>query len=336
MTHGEMNGEMTPDGRLAEYVLGTLEPLETAEVEELLAESAEARAELRSLSASLVRLTEGLAPVEPPAHVWEGLQARLEAAPDTLPETERPPPLRPRRNVYLGWALAACLALVAVGELVWVQVVQTAQRQTEREAALVADFLSAPETQKISLYGRQREALGSVLTRPDGDALFVLGERPPAGQSYQAWGHTNDDWEPGSSDRLTSLKVSNGSVFEVETQNFAALYLSLEPPGGSPQPTYPISRVSLGEPVATSPLRITSPADGAVLEQPSVIVTGVVAPDITELSYSFNSEQRQTTTAAGSRFSFTLSLEPGVNTLSIRAAGPQGATTETLTLTRTR
>ncbi len=330
-----MSFEPNPDTRLADYVLGTLEPTETAEVEELLARSEEARAELRSLSASFVRLTEGLPPVQPPAHVWEGLQARLEASSETVPETVIPLPPHSRRSTYLGWALAACLAFVAVGELVWVQVVQTASRQVEREAALVADFLSAPETQRISLYGRQREALGSVLARPDGNALFVLGQRPPAGQSYQAWGHTNDDWEPGSSAQLTSLTVSDTSVFEIETQNFAALYLSLEPPGGSPQPTYPISRVSLSEPVATSPLRITSPTDGAELARESVIVTGVVAPDTTELSYSLNGRERQTT-IAGSRFSFTVSLESGVNTLMVRATGPAGATTQTLTLTRTR
>ena len=337
MTPGEMKGEMTPDARLADYALGMLEPTETAAVEALLTRSEEARTELRSLRASLVRLTEALPPAEPPAHVWEGLEARLEASPD-LSETlldEGLPPLRPRRSTYLGWALAACLALVAVGELVWVQVVQTASRQVEREAALVANFLSTPETQKISLYGRQREALGSVLARPNGDALFVLGQKPPAGQSYQAWGHSSDDWEPGSSAQLTSLTVSDVSVFEVETQNFAALYLSLEPLGGSPQPTYPISRVSLAEPAATSPLRITSPADGAVLGQESVIVTGVVAPDITELRYSLDGKEQQTTTA-GNRFSFTVSLTPGVNMLVVRATGPQGATTETLTLTRTR
>ncbi len=335
MIRSEINGE-APDVRLTDYALGMLGSAETAEVEALLAESEGARAELRSLRTSLVRLTEALPPVEPPAHVWKGLQGRLEASPD-LSETETPPVFQPlHRRAYLGWALAACLAFVAVGELVWVQTVQTASRQTEREAALVANFLSAPETQKISLYGRQREALGSVLTRPDGDALFVLGQKAPAGQTYQAWGHTNDDWEPGSSDQLTSLTVSDQSVFEIETQNFAALYLSLEPPGGSPQPTYPISRVSFTEPVATSPLRITSPADGAELGRASVIITGVVAPDVAELSYSLNSEPSQTTTAAGSRFSFTLSLEPGVNTLSVQAVGPQGATTETLTLTRTR
>ena len=339
-------GELTD--RLSDYALGLLEPTEAAEIETLLRRSEAARADLRSLNASLVTLTEALPPLEPPVRAWDALQARLESLPTVIsaatpavtptatsaaPPTLQRPPSRP----YLAWAVAACLALVAAGELVWVQrlqqQLQTASQQQARETTLVADFLGAPQIKKISLYGRQREGLGSVLARPGGDALFVLGKAPPPGQSYQAWGHSSNDWEPGSGEQLTSLEVSNSPVFAVVTQKFTALYLSLEPLGGSPQPTYPLSRVSLRDPAATTPLQVTSPADGAVVDRASVIVTGVVAADITDLSYTLNGEKKQTTTA-GSRFSFTVSLKPGANTLSVQAAGPQGVTTKTLTLTR--
>ena len=341
--------DVTPDGwtpgqltdeRLTDYALGLLGPDEVAELEALLKRSEAARADLKSLNASLVTLTEALPPLEPPVRAWDALQARLESSPAATPAvTSTAPPVRqrPPSRPYLGWALAACLALVAAGELVWVQRLQQqlnlASQQQVRETTLVADFLSAPQVKKISLYGRQREGLGSVLARPSGGALFVLGKAPPPGQSYQAWGHVGNDWEPGSDEQLTSLEVSNSPVFEVATQKFTALYLSLEPVGGSPQPTYPISRVSLSGPAATTPLQITSPTDGAVLDRASVIVTGAVAADITDLSYTLNGAEKQTTTA-GNRFSFTASLEPGTNTLVVRAAGPQGVTTETLTLTR--
>ncbi len=161
----------------------------------------------------------------------------------------------------------------------------------------------------------------------------MLGKSPPDGQSYQAWGHTSDDWEPGSRERLTSLGVSGDPVFEVAARPYAALYLSLEPAGGSPQPTYPISRVSLLEPVATSPLSVTSPADGAVIDQANVIVTGVVDASVTNLSYVLNGETRRTTTV-GTRFAFTAALRRGENTLVVRAESPEGVAATTLTLTR--
>ena len=327
-------GELTD--RLSDYALGLMEPAEAAEVETLLARSEAARADLQSLNASLVTLTEALPPLEPPARVWDALQVRLGFLPATTPAAT-PTLQRPPDRVYLAWAVAACLALVAAGELVWVQrlqqQLQTASQQQARETTLVADFLGAPQVKKISLYGRRREGLGSVLARPGGDALFVLAKAPPPGQSYQAWGHSSNDWEPGSGEQLTSLEVSNSPVFEVSTQKFTALYLSLEPLGGSFQPTYPLSRVSLSDPAATTPLQITSPADDAVVDRASVIVTGVVAANITDLSYTLNGEKKQTTTA-GSRFSFTVSLKPGTNTLMVRAAGPAGVTTATLKLTR--
>lgn len=326
---------MNPHDMLAEYVLGTLEPAEAAKVEVLLARSEAARAELRTLRDSFVTLTETLPPVQPSAGVWDKLQIRLEP-PLTVTPTQPPFIHMPKRlpnSGYFAWGLAACLALVAVGELLWVNASQRAYQQVQREAVLVTDFLSAPETQRISLRGRERQGIGSVLTHPDGAALFVLSESPPEGRSYQAWGHTSDDWEPSSRERLTSLSISDDQVFEVDAENYVALYLSLEPTGGSPQPTYPVSRVSLREPVATSQLSITAPADGSVVEGENVIVTGVVDTNVTNLSYVLNGTTRQTTTV-GTRFTFTATLRRGENTLVVRAEGPAGTVTEALTLTR--
>lgn len=318
---------------LPEYALGALEPAEAAEVEALLEESEDARAELSRFRETLVALTEGLPPVQPPADVWHRIQAELESITGTTIPVVLPAPRGIPQGAWLSWALAACLAVVAVGELAWVTTSRAAYREARREAVLVADFLSSPEVQRIALRGRQRQGIGSVLTRPDGEALFVLGEPPPEGRSYQAWGHSSDDWQPGSGEQLTSLEVSGDPIFAVDTGTFGALYLSLEPEGGSPQPTHPLSRVSLLEPVATAQLSITSPPDGSVIEGESVIVTGVVDTNVTHLSYVLNGSTRQTTTV-GTRFTFTTRLRRGENTLIVRATGPEGTVTEALTLTR--
>jgi hypothetical protein len=87
------------------------------------------------------------------------------------------------------------------------------------------------------LQARDGALLGRVLLLPDGRTLFVLREPPAAGRAYQAWGHTGDG--------LASLVVSERPVFEVPGRGFEALYLSLEPRGGSPQPTTPLGRLDL-------------------------------------------------------------------------------------------
>ncbi len=109
-------------------------------------------------------------------------------------------------------------------------------------------------------------------------------------------------------------------MFTAPTQGFAALYLSLEPSQGSPQPTPPLSRVALGEPAPTAPLEITSPADGATLTADSVIVSGTVANGVTDLSYTLNGGKPTRTSVAGNRFTFTVpGLREGTNTLEVTA-----------------
>lgn len=333
---------------LSDYAFGELDPEATAEVEALLASSAEARAELRQLQAALVRLSETLPPVTPPAGSWEQLAARIaafddrfsleatSASPTTVPKmapTRLPPTRSPMNSGWLGWSLAACLALVAVGEGLWLDRSQRASREVQTEARLVAAYLGDPQVERLGLQGRERERLGSVLTDTAGRALFVLDAPPPAGQSYQAWGHSSDGWEPGSSEQLTSLAVSESSIFEINTQPFVALYVSLEPRGGSVQPTFPLSRVSLLEPVPRAQLQVTSPVDGSTTQSSSVIVSGVVDNTVTSLSYVLNGETTHTATV-GNRFNFTATLRPGTNTLVVEAAGSEATVTESLTLTR--
>ncbi len=140
---------MNPFELLPEYALGTLEPAEIAAVEVLLARSAEARAELRHLRASLVTLTEALPARQPPAHVWEALQARLEPFPTAAPPVLQLPKRSP--GSYLGWALAACLALIAVGEALWLGASRSAFREARRDAVLVAEFLGGLYVQRRPL-----------------------------------------------------------------------------------------------------------------------------------------------------------------------------------------
>lgn len=335
-----------PQDDLAEYVLGTLTPAAHAEADAYLASSAAARAEVRELRETLVTLTEALPPAVPKAEVWNRIQAglateNLRLGPDLAfdappPVTVFRPPGAPASTKRLSWPVAACLSLIAVGSLFWGVRNQSAYRNLAGEAQLVSAFLAEPRVQKVTLLGPDNQGVGGVLLEPEGQALFVLDRAPGRGRAYQAWGHTSDDWEPGSSEQLVSLKVSRDKVFAVTTREFAALYLSLEPARGSSQPTQPLSRLSLGEAAPTAPLEIIRPANGAVVSVASVIVSGSVETGMTGLSYTVNGGRPTQTSVAGQRFFFTVAgLQRGLNTVEVSASFGERVVTETVAITYT-
>lgn len=305
-----------PDPRheqLAEYVLGTLEPEAAASVEAYVEASSAARAEVRALRVALVALTEALPPQTPPPSVWDRIEAGLTAERPPPPARRRPPP-------WLGWGVAALLALVTGAQLVWTLQTGAAYRQTAANERRVAAFLAQPAVGRVALQGPAGEGLGSVLLEPGGDALFVLTSRPAAGRVYQAWGHATDDWEPGSGEPLTPLGTSDRAVFEVSPGGFASLYLSLEPAGGSVQPTEALAHVSLQNPPPRAPLELLTPEDGMSVTTDRVIVSGRLQGTVSTLRYRVNGGEPVTTPVAGTRFSFTASgLRPGENTLEVTA-----------------
>jgi anti-sigma-K factor RskA len=317
-----------PRDLLNDYVLGTLTPAEMADVKAYLATSEQARAEERALRESLVAVTDALHEVPAPKSAWAKIQAGLEQEKSIEPSSKVIRDELRKRSFWwtserAAWLTAASLAFLAFGVSWWGLNSYRNYQRANFDKALIATYLSSQDVQRISLQAEDFSDLGSVLISGD-EALFVLANSPVRGQAYQAWGHTNANWEPGSTEQLTSLEVSNDNIFEVGTAQFAALYLSLEPAGGSPQPTQPLTRVSLRNPVATSPLEITQPVNGMTVNSSSVIVSGIVDNTVTSLSYSVNGNETVETTFANNRFAFTLQLADGENVIVIEAQRRSG------------
>ncbi|BDP43436.1 hypothetical protein DAETH_34050 (plasmid) [Deinococcus aetherius] len=321
-----------PRELLAGYVLGTLEADEVARVEAELRVSGEARSEVRALRAALFGLADDLPEVPAPPGGLERLRARLRServpAPRVRP-TPRPPG-QPQPRLWAG-ALAACLVLLVGLPLSWqtYRTYEGALADTQR----LTRFLAERDVRRVALRGEGGQTLGSVLLA-GGRALFVLAKAPGAGQAYQAWGHSHTDWKPGSSERLVSLRVVRDEVFEVGTGEFSALYLSLEPAGGSAQPTRPLSRVSLSGAAQADALVISQPPGGAVLTRPSVIVSGTVPGGSAQVRYALNGNPPVTTAAAGGRFTFTVGgLRPGRNEIRVDIPGVTGTDPQTVVVT---
>lgn len=203
---------------LPDYALGLLEGEEKAQLEQALQSSPELRQELTELREVLLRLPESLPPVAPPPRVWVQIQHKT----------------HPRRN-FLRW-VAAMLVLLGLGLGGWGVGLYRQYQTLAQEQAKLARWLADPEVKWQLIKNSEGLSFGTMLWREEGPCLMVLREPPPPGRVYQAWGRKNGE-EP------VSLGVFSGRVFETDYEGFDFMGVSLEPPGGSPQPTEPLGRV---------------------------------------------------------------------------------------------
>ncbi|PJF43272.1 MAG: hypothetical protein CUN50_00815 [Candidatus Thermofonsia Clade 1 bacterium] len=207
------------DERIAAYVLGTLPAAERAEVEALLARSAEAQALLAEYQALFGALG-ALAPHRAaPSGAAERFRARLAA------ESAAAKPRR-RFSIRVALAAAALLAL-AIGALLLL-----APRQDE-----IAALLNDPRALRIEL-APQGALTGAVrlIALPDSDQGVLIADlpQPAPEQQYQLWFI------------LSETDIRSGGVLEgtqplrvrvPDPSRAYTLGLTLEPRGGSPQPS---------------------------------------------------------------------------------------------------
>lgn len=205
---------------LPDYALGLLGDEERRRVVGGLGADPELARELEDLERALYRLPESLTPVTPPPGAFARVQRRT---------SPRPLWLRVA-------AAAAILALLWLGGFAANQYVQN--RALAQEQAKVASWLANPDGEWKLLKDAQGKSFGTVIWLPDGRCLMILSENAPPGKVYQAWGRRGRE-------KPVSLGTFGGRVFETRYKEFEFVGVSLEPPGGSPQPTHPLGRVAV-------------------------------------------------------------------------------------------
>ncbi|UEJ81729.1 anti-sigma factor [Brachybacterium halotolerans subsp. kimchii] len=229
----------------ASYALDALDPSETAAVEAHLATCPQCRELVDSLRESTLGLSDGLE-TPPPAALRDRILEAVSDESDTAPtppttaeepeapeESEGPeehrPPRRPRRRAVLagGFALAAS-ALVATGLVV-------ARPWRSQEEKDIDEVLAADDAREYTTTWRSAR-ITAVRSPSLGSAVLKVEDLPaaPSGKDYQAWTkesegpvsaglvHPDDD---GDSRTLLSAGSAEGAA------------ISLEPAGGSEQPT---------------------------------------------------------------------------------------------------
>lgn len=205
----------------AEYVLGTLRGPARRRMERWRAGSPLVDQQCRFWEDRLMPLLQGLKPVQPPPHVWQGIRRRLNLS-----------PAAPRGGAMRTLALAASVVLVVALAALWYW-----RTLAPARAAEVAT-ISAPSgglMWQVEIFGRAGEA-GSLSVHAG-----ALAARP-TGRDYELWALPKAG-APVSLGLLPYLEATaRRALTPAQRQalaNSTQLAVSVEPPGGSPtgQPT---------------------------------------------------------------------------------------------------
>ena len=208
----------------AEYALGTLRGRARARLKRWMRDDAELAREVAKWEARLAPLAQAVAPVAPPARVWNALQNRLEVNPKGA-----------RRMSFSVWKALGWMASGAAAALIAVTLLLPSLRDTT-PAAYVA-VLSDAKTNRAVL----------VATAGQADNVLRVNTLDP---SIQVSGRSLELWALPRDGKPKSLGVigAQRAVLRLDATadkslgNVPALAISLEPQGGSPtgQPTGPV------------------------------------------------------------------------------------------------
>lgn len=228
------------DDLLELYALGLLDDAESAAVERVLAADPAARERLRELRGVTAMLAIDLEPLQPSPDLKERIlrAARADLEDNGSVAPARPPtPLdvrRGRRDAWaarLGWAVAAVLAVALAGSLVW-------------NARLRDELADRPRTLVFTVSGSDQAVgvRGEVLViGDDGEAILKLAGLPPLerGQVYQVW--LIDGQTPIPDVTFVADAAGLASVGVIgDVAGRDGLGITIEPAGGSQQPTSPV------------------------------------------------------------------------------------------------
>ena len=240
------------------YALDALTEDERQQVEAYLAEHPEARLQLEEMSRAASALPKGVSRVEPEPRTKETLMARVATDAEARARSSVRSQPTPRVNRFQ--SLLRPLAFgAAVLALIWilllnVQVVRLSGQVTALNSALVAQSNSLnqiinklpqgtpSDTVTVSLKGTDVEpqAQGQLIANPASQsAVLVVTGLPPleAGKTYQVWLIGGAPVSAG----LLTVDANGQAVLIITSEesigSFKSLGISVEPEGGSSQPT---------------------------------------------------------------------------------------------------
>lgn len=207
---------------LTSYALGLLGEPERREVEAYLEGHPEVAANVRAEQEALTALVFALPPEPAPAGDADRLMARLHAERAAEAPTARAGAAR--RRLAWPWTLAVAAAVALATLAVWPGV------QTWQSQRTLSQYQDQPGASSQALRAGNGQTLGTLVRLPNGRAYVQLAAEPEAGRVYQAWSVRGAV--------ITSLGVFDGrQILTPPLTGGGAFAVSVEPPGGSEQPT---------------------------------------------------------------------------------------------------
>ncbi|MFF2371472.1 anti-sigma factor domain-containing protein [Agromyces sp. NPDC058110] len=240
----------------AAYALDALDEPDRARFELALADSPELQAEVDAFRAIASGLGDAIEPVAPPASLKAGLFDRLDSAPqerradaaasvapdlqvsDAGPATAPVADLaahRARRRMAIAWSSAAAVVLLVAGVFIGASWFGPNGWGAQREMASLTAASDAQQTTaqvtgggEVTLVSSAEQGRSAILA----DGLDALGDE-----------HTYELWyidEAGAISAGTFDVAAAGETWRILEGDFApgvAVGITVEPAGGSPQPT---------------------------------------------------------------------------------------------------
>ncbi len=223
---------------LPAYALGALSDEERAQVEAFLAASPKAQAELQHYQGTLAAMATLVPARKAPARLNDEFRKQLAAAESSATTAAYPPapplsivPKPQRRRSPLLIALAAVI-VVAIGLV--------AVLALTNESRAIQGILSNPAAVRVNL-NPQRNAQGTValVTVPNDTKGVVVAQLPtlPDDKQYQLW--LIGDQQIKGTGVFSAKQISEQILITLADQpaKYKAVGLTIEPAGGSPQPS---------------------------------------------------------------------------------------------------
>jgi anti-sigma-K factor RskA len=249
------NARRVASDDLSAYALDALDPADRAAVERALADSPDLRDEADSFAASAAQLAELAQPVAPPAD----LRARLMGAIDAAPQVSRDVPVggaskvpdltdgtdapgRAQAEARRRWfqrpgslvAVAAAAVVLLVGAVIGIGWPGPNGWGAQIQMTAIAE---APDAQSTTLEAEGGGEITLVTSASKGRSAVVAAGLPELGddQTYELWYIDDASAAPAG-----TFDMRGGETWRILDGSFTpgvAVGVTVEPAGGSPQPT---------------------------------------------------------------------------------------------------
>lgn len=248
------------------YVLDALDPDERAHVVAHLASCGLDHSEFAEVGAVTPALLATVEPLDAPASLKANVMAAYSRETAAAPATASPPAKMPgrystpsaesvrtpvvapapaargwRMPTWAGWATAAAAVLILAAVGIYSLGLRSQLDESQQEAAVLSNAIAAyaaPDSQTAVLDDVSSDASGFAAVTANGEVYLVMSglEPAPSGKTYQAWFIA--DGVPVSAGLATVgpdglMVLSNDQPAPGTT----AVALTIEPSGGSEQPT---------------------------------------------------------------------------------------------------